>query len=149
MHDPHNKPLRFGRHDNGRGKYYRMPFMPAGAESLTPFALNNEGPADPSILGDKNSPKVGKVTHPSGAPDNHLLTVWSPGPTNHQYTYLPQLDGGIYLIKKGEIVEQPSQMLLIKNDPKYNECWPRAVVPYQRIYGVEEPKNLPRLKNDG
>jgi hypothetical protein len=23
---------------------------------------------------------VGKVTHPCGAPDNHLLTVWTPGP---------------------------------------------------------------------
>ena len=35
-------------------------------------------------------------------------------------------------------------MLLIKNDPKYNEQWPRPLVPYKRIYGVEEPK-LPRL----
>ena len=31
-------------------------------------------------------------------------------------------------------------MRLIKNDPNYNECWPRAVVPYERIYGIEEPK---------
>ena len=40
-------------------------------------------------------------------------------------------------------------MLLIKNDPKYNEQWPRAVVPYKRIYGVDEPKRLPPLANDG
>ena len=33
-------------------------------------------------------------------------------------------------------------MLLIKNDPKYNEQWPRALVPYKRIYGVDEPKRL-------
>ena len=33
-------------------------------------------------------------------------------------------------------------MLLIKNDPKYNEQWPRAVVPYKRIYGVDEPTTL-------
>ena len=32
-----------------------------------------------------------------------------------------------------------AQMRLIKNDPKYNEQWPRALVPYQRIYGVAEP----------
>ena len=89
------------------------------------------------MLGDKNSPAVGKFTHPSGAPDNHLLTVYSPGPVNHQYTHLPQLDGGIYLIKNGAVVEEPAQMRLIKNDPNYNECWPRAVVPYQRIYGIE------------
>jgi len=96
-----------------------------------------EGPADRSIRGDKNAPSVGKFTHPSGAPDNHLLTCYSPGPVNHQYTFLPQLDGGIYLIKKGGTIESPSRMRLIKNDPNYNECWPRAVVPYERIYGSQ------------
>jgi hypothetical protein len=149
MNDPRNKGWRYGRFDNGNPRYYRMPFMPTGAISLTPFTHGLEGPAGPSVLGKKDSPQVGKFTHPSAAPDNHLLTVYSPGPVNHQYTFLPQLDGGIYLIKKGEVVEQPSQMLLIKNDPKYNECWPRAVVPYKRIYGIDEPANLPRLKNDG
>lgn len=144
-----NPPLRFGRFYNGKGQYYRLPFMPTGSESLTPFALNREGPADPSILKDENSPKVGKFTHPSGAPDNHMLTVYSPGPVNHQYTFLPQLDGGLYLLKKGEVVSQPSELRLIKNDPDYNECWPRAVVPYERIYGLKEPKNLAALKNDG
>ena len=34
-------------------------------------------------------------------------------------------------------------MLLIKNDPNYNEQWPRALVPYKRIYGIDEPKRLP------
>jgi hypothetical protein len=149
MSDPRNKPWRMGRFDNGRGKYYRMPFMPTGAIALTPFALGQEGPADRSIIGDKTSPAVGKLTHPSGAPDNHVLTVYSPGPVNHQYTFLPQLDGGIYLLKDGAVVEEPAQLRLIKNDPNYNECWPRAVVPYERIYGVKEPALLPRLANDG
>jgi len=117
--------------------------------SMTPFSLALEGPADPSVLGDKDSPKVGKFTHPSGAPDNHMLTIYSPGPVNHQYTFLPQLDGGIYLVKNGDVVEQPADMLLIKNDPQYNESWPRAVVPYERIYGMAEPRNLDRLANDG
>src|SRR5262249_59504135 len=40
-------------------------------------------------------------------------------------------------------------VVLIKNDPNYNESWPRAVVPYRRTYGVAEPKNLPRFRNDG
>ncbi len=149
MHDKRNKPWRYGRFDNGRPRLYRMPFMPTGSISLTPFSHGREGPADYSVIKDKNSPRVGKFTHPSGAPDNHLLTIYSPGPVNHQYTYLPQLDGGIYLIKKGEVVTEPAQMLLIKNDPNYNESWPRAVVPYERIYGAKEPKSLPRLANDG
>ncbi|MCI0641597.1 MAG: hypothetical protein L0Y72_32055 [Gemmataceae bacterium] len=149
MNDPRNKPWRMGRHDNGQPRMYRMPFMPAGSISLTPFALGLEGPADRSIRGDKSSPAVGKFTHPAGAPDNHLLTIYSPGPVNHQYTYLPQLDGGIYLIKNGDVIDEPAQMLLIKNDPNYNESWPRALVPYNRIYGIDEPKTLPRLANDG
>src|SRR5262245_22069368 len=149
MQDPRNRPWRMGRHDNGRGIYYRMPFMPLGSEMLTPFARMDDGPAGFSVPGDKTSPRVGKFTHPSGAPDNHLLTIWSPGPVNHQYTFLPQLDGGIYLIKDGKAIEEPGQMLLIKNDPNYNEQWPRALVPYKRIYGIDEPRRLPPLANDG
>lgn len=149
MNDARNQPWRYGRHYNGIGKWYRIPFMPTGSVSLTPFSLGLEGPADPSVLNDKDSPKVGKFTHPSAAPENHLLTVYSPGPVNHQYTYLPQLDGGLYLLKDGAIIEQPSLLRLIKNDPNYNECWPRAVVPYSRTYGVPEPRKLPSLANDG
>ena len=40
------------------------------------------------------------------------------------------------------------EMLVIKNDPKYSEQWPRALVPYKRIYGIDEPKRLVH-KNDG
>ncbi len=149
MQDPRNVPWRYGRFANGKPRWYHMPFMPAGSLSLTPFTHGLEGPAGRSVLADKDSPQVGKFTHPSGAPDNHLLTVYSPGPVNHQYTFLPQLDGGIYLIKNGAVVEEPAQMRLIKNDPRYNESWPRAVVPYKRIYGTDEPKTLPRLANDG
>lgn len=149
MRSPKNPPWRYGRHYNGKGRWYRMPFMPTGSVSLTPFSMGGEGPANPSILADKESPKVGKFTHPSGAPDNHMLTVYSPGPVNHQYKYLPQLDGGIYLLKNGEVVEQPSQLVMIKNDPKYNESWPRAVVPYKAIYGVDEPAQRKPLPNDG
>jgi hypothetical protein len=39
-------------------------------------------------------------------------------------------------------------MLLIKNDPRYNEQWPRPLVSYERLYGVKEPKQLIH-KNDG
>src|SRR5262249_21348293 len=76
MSDPQNRPWRYGRHYNGKGKWYRMPFMPGGSISLTPFSHGLEGPADVSILNNNNSPAVGKFTHPSGAPDNHLLTVY-------------------------------------------------------------------------
>ncbi|MEX2186094.1 MAG: hypothetical protein WD875_04835 [Pirellulales bacterium] len=149
MDDPRNPPWRYGRFDNGKGQWYRMPFKPSGSVSMTPFTLATDAPANSAILGDKDSPKVGKFTHPSGAPDNHLLTVYSPGPVNHQYKHLPQLDGGIYLAKNGQIINEPAELRLIKNDPQYNESWPRALVPYKRIYGVDEPAKLPTLANDG
>ena len=148
-HMASNEPWRFGRHYNGKGVWYRMPFMPTGSESLTRFARVDDGPAGPSKLGDKNSPAVGKFTHPSGAPDNHLLAVYSPGPANHQYKHLPQIDGGLYLLKGGAAIDEPAKLRLIKNDPNFNEGWPRAVVPYARIYGVKEPKRLAPLANDG
>ena len=40
-------------------------------------------------------------------------------------------------------------MRLIKNSPEFNEQWPRAVVPYRQIYGVDEPAIVPPLANDG
>jgi hypothetical protein len=147
--DPRNPPLRQGRHYNGRGKYARLPFSPHGIESLTRFANFGEGPADPSVLGKKEAPAVGKFTHPAGAPDNHLLTCYSPGPVNHQYPHYPMPDGGIYLIKGGKAIDEPGQMLLIKNDPNYNEQWPRALVPYKRVHGMAEPKRLAPLANGG
>ena len=95
---------------------------------------------------DRFGRRVGKVTHPSAAPDNHLLTVWSPGPVNGGYTvHVPAVDSGLYLIKDGKPIDEPGQMLLIKNDPRYNEQWPRALVPYQRIYGIAEPKPIAPL----
>jgi RNA polymerase sigma factor (sigma-70 family) len=131
--------------------FERIPFSPHELEWLTPFCTAFDAPARLSDPKNPDSPRVGKVTHPSAAPDNHMLTVWSPGPANTFHTLRdgPAVDSGIYLIKSGKVVEEPGQMLLIKNDPNYNEQWPRALVPYQRIYGVPEPKQLAPLRNDG
>ncbi len=142
-----NPPLRSGRHSNGIGQYVRYPFSPFGIESLTPFAHGNDSAANPSIRDDESSPRVGKFTHPCGAPDDHLLVVWTPGPAWTQRN--PQADGGIYLIKSGRPIHEPREMRLIKNDPKYNEQWPRPLVPYARVYGIPQPRQLPRLANDG
>jgi hypothetical protein len=148
--DPRNPPLRHGRLDDGKPRVRRLPFSAFGLEALTTFARTDEGAADYVVRGQRSSSRVGRVTHPSAAPDNHLLTVWSPGPVNGGYTvHRPAVDGGLYLIKGGKTIDEPGQMLLIKNDPKFNEQWPRALVPYKRIYGIDEPKRLPILANDG
>jgi hypothetical protein len=128
----------------------RIPFSPYGLEWLTPFSSSSDAPARPSVPNSPTSPRVGKVTHPSAAPDNHLLTVWSPGPVNsNNGLKKPAIDSGIYLIKYGKPIDEPGKLLLIKNDPKYNEQWPRALVPYRRIYGAAEPALLTPLVNDG
>ncbi|MGH7225087.1 MAG: hypothetical protein ACRELF_17840, partial [Gemmataceae bacterium] len=70
-----------------------------------------------------------------------------PGPSK-EYNYAYSVpNSGIYLIKDGKAIDEPGQMLLIKNDPKYNEQWPRALVPYKRIYGIDEPPRLPFANN--
>ena len=76
--------------------------------------------------------------------------MWSPGPVNGGYTvHVPAVDSGLYLLKGGTPADEPARLLLIKNDPRYNEQWPRALVPYSRIYGISEPKRIARLANDG
>jgi hypothetical protein len=152
LRDPRNAAQRYGGHQ------FHMPFTPTGIQVLTKFAYGEDGPAPSSKPGEQVKARthggnsyphaLGKVTHPCGAPDNHLLTVWTAGPANHQYNYYPFIDSGIYLIKDGQTIDEPGQMLLIKNDPRYNEQWPRALVPYKRIYGIDEPKRLTHL-NDG
>src|SRR5207248_3580858 len=80
------------------------------------------------------------------------LTVWSgmmPASQGRITDDNRPVDAGIYLIKGGRPLWEPGKMRLIKNDPKYNEQWPRPLVPYKRIYGVAEPKRLPALANDG
>src|SRR5262249_56810328 len=81
--------------------------------------------------------------------EKHLLSGGWAGSVNNRMKYSPGFDSGIYLIKSGKAIDEPGQMLLIKNDPNYHEQWPRALVPYRRIYGVDEPARLPTLRNDG
>ena len=126
---------------------FRMPFTPWGMTSVTPFT-HGEDEAAPVGTG---GARVGKVTHPSAAPAGDLLLVWTPGPANdlNRPTPLPRYDGGIYIAPAAAAVYDPAALVLIKNDPAYNEAWPRAVVPYSDIHGVAEPTELPWLPNDG
>ena len=121
----------------------KWPFQPVGSTAVTPF----------THVDDRESPKIngvyqGKVTHPSGAPNNDLLLVWSSGPANSNGLHLPYVDSGIYLARNG-VANTPGELVKIVDDPQFNEQWPRAVVPYTSIYGIEEPRRLPVNQNDG
>lgn len=127
---------------------YTIPFTPRGGlYSLAPFT---HGDDEAAPVG-QDGVRVGKLTHPSGAPDGDLLVVWSPGPTNDldRPTPQPYYDGGLYIVPGGNVMHSPAELVLVKNDPQYNEAWPRAVVPYRRIHGVEAPFEFPWLPNEG
>ena len=126
---------------------FTMPFQPRGMISLTPFT---HGDDEAAPVG-SNNVRVGKFTHPSAAPRNDLLVVWTPGPANDLNRPLttPYYDAGLYIVPGGNVIASPQQLVLVKNDPAYNEAWPRAVVPYASVHGVAEPTRLPWLPNDG
>jgi Hydrazine synthase alpha subunit middle domain len=126
-------------------------FSPPGLTSLTAFAHGSDEAASPVPGATTREQWAGKVTHPSGAPNNDVLMVYSPGPVNNlnRPASLPRIDGGIYLLKGGVSVEDPTKLVMIKNDPNYNEQFPRAVVPYAAIHGVNEPAATRWLPNDG
>jgi hypothetical protein len=132
---------------------FRMSFTPRGMYSITPFTTaNDEAAPCPGGASTCNpAARMGKFTHPSAAPNNDLLVVWTPGPANvlNRPTDLPAVDAGLYLIPGGRVVNSPGELVLIKNSPQYNEVWPRAVVPYSAVHGVSEPATLPWLPNDG
>ncbi|MEO1085643.1 MAG: hypothetical protein AAFY88_15490, partial [Acidobacteriota bacterium] len=134
----------------GSGALYpfRMSYTPFGLYSLSPMT-HGEDHAAP--VGDDGSTRVGKFTHPSAAPGGDLLVVWTPGPANdlNRPTPLPYYDGGLYLMPGSNPVWSPDDLVELKNDPAYNEAWPRAVVPYRDVHGVDEPDELPWLPNDG
>jgi hypothetical protein len=126
---------------------FRIPFTPRGLYSLTPFTT----PQDEAAPVGSNGVRVGKFTQPSAAPNNDLLVVWTPGPANdlNRPTPAPYYDAGLYLVPGAGIINSPQDLVLIKNDPLYNEAWPRAVVSYQSVHGVPEPTRLAWLPNDG
>ena len=118
---------------DGAGEY-----APQGLRQLTLFANFADvrpNHREPQVW---NQPFVGNVTQPAGAPGNHLLTVWSL-PFQGQDQAADVYDAGIYLLKAGRPINHPSKMLLVKNDPQFQELWPKALVPFKRIYGADPP----------
>ncbi|HEY2385793.1 MAG TPA: hypothetical protein VGK30_02440 [Candidatus Binatia bacterium] len=126
---------------------FRIPFTPRGMYALTPFTH----PQDEAAPVGGGGQRVGKFTQPSAAPNNDLLVVWTPGPANNlsRPTSVPYDDAGLYLIPGSDVVHAPADLVEIKNDPQYNEAWPRAVVPYSAVHGDAAPAELPWLPNDG
>jgi hypothetical protein len=141
-----------------------IPLQRTGYTRITPFTTAEDFPA-PCRVGDSvyppvpcqggNNTRVGKFTQPSAALNNEMLVVYTRGAANHNGIYVgegltaPFYDGGIYRMRGDQVLNRPEDLALVKNDPNYNEMWPRAVIPYHQIYGVATPTTLPELANDG
>jgi Hydrazine synthase alpha subunit middle domain len=132
-------------------RFTQYRFSPPGLNALTAFTHGEDQAAPPIPGATAREQWAGKVTHPSAVPNNDVLIVYSAGPVNNlnRPASLPRIDGGIYLLKNGVSIDDPSKLVMIKNDPNFNEQFPRAVVPYAAIHGVSEPDNIPWLPNDG
>jgi len=154
--DPTNPVVELGYNPSGTIRKVQFSFSPVGLANLMPFAHHLDQAADYV-----NGYWLGKVTQPAPAPNSDMLIVWTPGPANSlnrpppsaaaqglrgdQPTY----DAGIYLLKNETPAYTSTDLVLVKNDPQYNEQQPRAVVPYHAIYGIAQPPAIPWVPNDG
>ncbi len=127
---------------------FQIGFTPYGYHAITPMTHMEDNAAP---LGDDGVTRVGKFTHPSATTNNDLLVVWTPGPANdlNRPTQVPRYDAGLYVIENSVPAWSPDNLRIIKNDPAYNEAWPRAVVPYSAVHGVAEPATIEWLPNNG
>ena len=132
-------------------RYTQYRFSPPGLSALTAFTHGEDEAASPIPGASSANQFAGKVTHPAAAPNNDVLLVWSSGPVNNlnRPTTMPRIDGGIYVLKNGVAIDDPTKLVLVKNDPNFNEQFPHAVVPYSAIHGVNEPAKIAWLPNDG
>ena len=132
-------------------------FERVGLVNMTPHTIGGDSPA-PSIVVDGQVVGSGKYSMPSAAPNGHMLVAYSKGyvnhfppacvasnPKNNGVNKCEKLRSGIYLIKNAAkaIVDDPTDtnlMIPVLDDPGVNEIWPRAVVPYQEVYGIPQPR---------
>jgi len=117
-------------------------FDRVGTVTITPHTSPSDGPA-PELSG--------KYSMPSAVNDGGLLVSYSTGSVNQtDFSCAPSgqcesLKSGIYLIPNATgdestfITDPVTQLIKVKDDPNYNEIWPRAVLSYGDIYGISKP----------
>lgn len=111
----------------------------------------------------------GKFTHPAAAPSaagdparTDLLAVYAPGPANHNGIYValgtasPRYHGEIVLIPDAAAIPvppatqpgRPPQLVTVVAEDGWNLQWPRPVVSWRQLYGVDGPAARPPLSDD-
>lgn len=114
-----------------------------GLVNMTPHTTPKDVPA-PN--------RSGKYSMPSAAGNGDMLLAYSKGYVNWfdavckgdvtEGGKCERLRSGIYVFEDAEtnLIEAPSELKLVIDHEDYNEIWPRAVLPYQDIYGMDKPK---------
>jgi hypothetical protein len=120
-----------------------------GTESITPHTTSADVPA-PNLSG--------KYSMPSTTIRDGLLVAYSTGSVNHfnavcnkSVNLCEPLRSGVYLIEDAStaVINSPASLIKIKDDPYYNEIWPRAVASYYDIHGQKTPDIIESEAIDG
>ena len=126
-------------------------FSRVGEHLATPWTLGSHA----SINYDASSPllpdgtRAGKCTMPAGIPGGHLLCVWSDGRVNALDRPQPELPHMKVCFLRDGRAPQRDELVILKQSPEHQYLYPRAVVPYRAIYGLEKPAYQPDTRNDG
>jgi len=129
------------------GKKFRVSYRELdrkGLSLVTPHTTPNDVPA-PNRSGKYSMPSVGK--------NNDLLVAYSKGSVNFfnakckKGNRCDPLQSGIYAIKNADtnVISHPKELVEVIDEPNHNEIWPRALVPYEDIYGVKKPHIIPSI----
>jgi hypothetical protein len=127
-------------------RLWKYSFAPTGLYPRTKFA--DEMDTRSALI---NGVRVGKASHPRGAPGNTLLLSYcvgvcnhNPAPTTYGETYY---DADIYLLADGVQAASVNDLTLVLGTTAYNEWAPVPLVPYAAIYGLSAPATQPWLPN--
>jgi hypothetical protein len=131
------------------GNQYKISFREfdrKGTVAITPHTNNSDTAANNLS---------GKYSMPSVTSNGNLLVAYSTGGTSKFQDADYPLASGIYMIRNaagGEadyITDPQAQLIKVKDDPNYNEIWPRAVLSYGDIYGISKPNIINNLAISG
>lgn len=140
----------FSQADPNGNNYSKREFDRPNTIVITPHTSPKDEPAPNAS---------GKYAMPSWAKNGHMLVAYSTGNVNWFNSKCSpdnceNLKSGIYLFLNAETssVTDPTntaQLAPMIDSASYNEIWPRAVVPYNDVFGQSAPDIIASVKRDG
>lgn len=146
------------------GDFTRQAFTQLDPGGVINFSERRFDRPNTSVITPHTSPRdlpapnqSGKYAMPSWAKNGHMLTAYSAGYVNHFSSACDvgidceNLKSGIYLLKNVATVPvtdptNTAQLAPMIDDANYNEIWPRAVVPYNDVFGQAAPDIIPSTR---